>query len=96
MYGLVEFSVVPIGSSSTSVSRFVKIAHNIIKRSEFKFELSSMGTILEGDIEKILTLILNINNEIESLGVKRILTNIKVDYRVDKVSTIAGKLESIK
>ena len=94
MYGLVEFTVVPIGTGSTSVSKFVKKAHEIIKEKGFKYEISSMGTIIEGEIEDILNMILEINKEIENMNAKRILTSIKIDYRIDKKSTIAGKKKS--
>ncbi len=95
MYGLVEFTVVPIGTGDTSVSRYVKKAHKIIKNKGFKYEISSMGTVVEGEIDDILNMILEINKELEKINAKRIITSIKIDYRIDKKSTIDGKIKSV-
>jgi len=95
MYGLVEFSVVPIGTGTTSVSKYVKKAIDIVKKSNFKYEISSMGTIIEGEIPKILDLILEINELlVDDTG--RVITSIKIDYRKDKLSTIYNKKKAIE
>jgi uncharacterized protein (TIGR00106 family) len=95
MYGLVEFTVVPIGTGEASVSNYVKKAHEILRKNNLKFEINSMGTVVEGEIPEILNVILEINNLFEELGLSRILTSIKIDYRIDKKSTITGKIKSV-
>ncbi len=95
MIGLVEFSVVPIGTAKTSVSEYVKIAYSILKSSSFKFEFHSMGTVVEGDIKEILDMIMEINKIFEKRGIKRVITSVKIDYRIDKISTIQNKIESV-
>ena len=95
MFGLVEFSVVPIGTGDASVSEYVKTAYDILKSSGLNFELNSMGTIVEGDIKKILDIIIKINQKLEDKKLKRIITSIKIDYRIDKKSTLKGKINSV-
>ncbi len=97
MYGVVEFSVIPVGTGSPSVSEYVKFAHNILKSKNFKIKPNSMGTVIEGEIEDIFNAILEINKHLsEEIGIKRVVTTIKVDYRVDKQVTIESKLKSIE
>ena len=95
MYGVVEFSVVPIGTGNTSVSNYVRIAYDILKSKNFKFEFHSMGTNVEGEIEEILKTIIEINLKFKELGVKRVVTSIKIDYRMDKLSKIEDKKQSV-
>ena len=95
MFGLVEFSVVPVGTGETSVSKYIKTAYDILKSSGVNFELNAMGTVVEGDIEKILDIIVKINQKLEEKKIKRIVTSIKIDYRIDKISTRTNKIKSV-
>ncbi len=96
MKGLVEFTIIPIGTNSTSVSKYVKFIHNFLKDKQINFEPNSMGTVLEGNIENILQVIVEINKKLAEKGLKRIATSIKIDYRIDKESTIKSKMNSIR
>jgi uncharacterized protein (TIGR00106 family) len=95
MKGLVEFSIVPIGTKETSVGKYVKSAYELIKESGLNFEFHSMGTVIEGDIEKILDIIIKINEKLKDEGVLRIVTSVKIDYRIDKISKISDKIKSV-
>ena len=90
-----EISVVPIGVGS-SVSNYVAKCIEIIKRSGLSYEVTAMGTIIEGDIEQLLELALLVHKVPFEMGAKRVLTNIKIDERIDKKATIDSKIASIK
>jgi uncharacterized protein (TIGR00106 family) len=96
MHGIVEFTIIPIGTGSTSVSKYVKYVHEILETRDFIVEPNSMGTVVEGEIKDILDVILEINKKLSGKELKRIVTTIKIDYRTDKKTTIKSKLESIK
>lgn len=92
---IMEISVVPIGVGS-SVSNYVAKCIEIIKRSGLSYEVTAMGTIIEGDIEQLLELALLVHRVPFEMGAKRVLTNIKIDERIDKKATIDSKIASIK
>jgi uncharacterized protein (TIGR00106 family) len=92
---IMEISVVPIGVGS-SVSNYVAKCIEVIKRSGLSYEVTAMGTIVEGEVEKLVELALLMHRIPFELGAKRVLTNIKIDDRIDKKSTIESKVESVK
>jgi len=55
-----------------------------------------MGTIIEGDWEDISALIDESHKLIFQMGIERIITNIKIDYRIDKKSSMEDKINSVK
>ena len=94
---LVDISVEPIGTSSTSLSKYVKIAFEVLKEKGLKFyPAPSMTTIELDDITTLDSLIKEINDRLEKEGVKRIVTIVKIDDRRDKENSIDHKLDVIK
>jgi uncharacterized protein (TIGR00106 family) len=91
---IVDVSVVPVGTNTTSVSAFVKEAVGVIKKSGLKYQVSSMGTALEGDLDTIFKTIREIHEVFFSKGAKRLLTTIKIDDRRDKKQTMEDKIKA--
>ncbi|NYT03522.1 MAG: MTH1187 family thiamine-binding protein [Candidatus Methanofastidiosa archaeon] len=92
---IVEISFVPIGVG-TSLSRYIAKVISNIEKSGLKYQLTPMGTIVEGEWVEISNLIDNSHNLIFEMGIERIITNIKIDYRLDKKSSMQDKIESVK
>lgn len=94
---MIEFSVVPIGTKSASVSQYVAQAIDILKKYEgqIKYELTPMGTIIEGDLDLGMEIVMKVHKALFSDEVKRVVTNIKIDDRRDKDLTLAGKVKSV-
>jgi uncharacterized protein YqgV (UPF0045/DUF77 family) len=63
----------------------------MLKNENFEIEAHAMGTNIEGNIEEILKIILDINKKFKESNIKRVLTTIKIDYRIDKESKIKNK-----
>ena len=94
---MVEVSVVPLGTGTPSVSEYVAGALKVLKDEPgIKYELTAMGTIIEGDLQQILTLAGRMHRSAFDAGAKRVLTTIKIDEREDKPLTIKGKVESVE
>lgn len=95
---IVEVSVVPIGTASPSVSRYVAETEKVLREAEgINFELTAMGTIIEGDLDQVLSLVRQMHRVV--LGtpeVMRVVTTVKIDERLDKKSSIHGKVASVK
>lgn len=91
---IMEISVVPLGEGP-SVSTYVAKCVEIVQRSGLKYEVTAMGTIIEGDVEELFKIAKEMHKLPLSLGSKRVLTQIKIDERLDKTSSIEQKINSV-
>ena len=94
---IVEISVIPLGTKKPSVSKYVADALRILeKEKNIKYELTSMGTIIEGDLKKVLDLAVKMHGAVFDKEVLRVITIIKIDDRRDKPLSIEGKVKSVQ
>ncbi len=97
---VVEVSVVPLGTGDTSLSGYVADAVRIVRESGLEYELTAMGTIIYGELEAVLDVVRSMHESCFQKGVRRVLTQVKIDDRRDKsvapgskVAAVLGKLE---
>ena len=94
---LVEVSIVPLGTETPSVSKYVAQAVRVLQGEEgIKYELTAMGTIIEGDLDQLLVLVRRMHEAVFAAGAMRVVTMIKIDDRRDKASNASSKIESLK
>lgn len=93
---ILEVSVAPLGTGDTSLSPFVACAVKVLREEKAKYELTAMGTIVEGEIEDLLRLVAKMHEAVFAGGARRVLTTVKIDDRRDKPGTVAGKVEAVK
>ncbi len=94
---IVEISVIPIGTKTPSLSRYVAGAVSVLKNEkDIKYELTAMGTIIEGDLERLLPLVGRMHSSAFEAGVMRVVTAVKIDERRDKASGIQSKVVSVR
>jgi len=94
---IAEVSIVPLGTGSPSVSQYVAEAISVLQEEKnVKYELTSMGTIIEGDLDGIFRVIRRMHETPFDKGVMRVVTSIKIDDRRDKPLTMQGKVKSVK
>lgn len=80
-----EVSVEPIGTGSPSMLEFVTACVEILeKQRDLKYDVTAMGTIIEGDRKRILTIVDQMHEKCLSMGAMRVLTEFRMDERVDK------------
>jgi len=87
---IAEVSVVPIGTAGTSVSSFVAGALQVLEESGLTYQLTPMGTIIEGDIGEILDVIRKMHETPFAKHAQRVYTTVKIDDRRDKVAIQMG------
>jgi uncharacterized protein (TIGR00106 family) len=93
---IAEVSVVPLGTESPSVSIYVARAVKILQQEEdVKYEITPMGTIIEGDLDKILAVVRKMHEGTFGEGVARVLTTVKIDDRRDRVQGMKEKLNKL-
>jgi uncharacterized protein (TIGR00106 family) len=93
---IVEISVIPLGTKTPSVSKYVAEALKVLEKEDIKYELTSMGTIVEGDLDKILDLVKKMHETIFDKEVQRVVTIIKINDRRDKPLSMEGKVKSVR
>jgi len=93
-----EISIYPMATRTTSASFYIAKAIESIQNTEnLRFEINSMGTILESNsIEIINSAAKKMMETVHNLGIARVEVIIKIDSRKDKDLKMEEKLESIK
>jgi len=95
---IMEISIVPLGTETVSVSRYVADAVKMLKEQKgIKYELTSMGTIIEADsVGKLLDIAGKMHRAVLRDKIKRVVTTIKIDDRRDRKLTAKGKIKSVQ
>jgi len=93
---IAEISVVPLGTNSPSVSKYVAQAVKALQQEkDLKYETTAMGTIVEADLDKILRVVKKMHEGTFGEGVARVLTTVKIDDRRDKSQSMKDKVASL-
>lgn len=91
-----EVSVVPLGTGNTSLSHFVAGCMEVLEcRKDISYQLTPMGTVVEGTLDRVLEIVRLLHEVPFSKGASRVITTLKIDDRRDKISTMAGKMDSV-
>ncbi|MCS7098245.1 MAG: MTH1187 family thiamine-binding protein [Candidatus Methanomethyliaceae archaeon] len=94
---IVEFTVIPLGTGSTSLSDYVAEVCKEVRNSGVRFTVTPMGTIIEGeDLGNLFEVIRKAHEAAIRSGVKRVVTVIKIDDRRDKERKMEDKVEALK
>jgi uncharacterized protein (TIGR00106 family) len=93
---ILEISVVPIGTKDTSLSFYVADCLRILKREKVRYELTAMGTNIEGDLNDLMKIALKMHEAPFKKGALRVLTTLKIDDRRDKKGTLSGKKRAVQ
>jgi len=93
-----EISIYPIATRTTSASFYIAKAIESIQNTEnLRYEINSMGTVLESDsIDIIYKASKTMMETVHNLGIDRVEVIIKVDSRRDKQVKMEEKIDSIK
>lgn len=95
---IAEFSIIPMGTKSTSVSNYVKAAlDELEKDKKIRVKPGAMGTIIEAEnLHDLFNAVEKAHEAVFRLGVKRVVTEIKIDDRRDKKASIEKKINALK
>ncbi len=91
---LASFSVVPMGAGE-GVKEIVAEALSIVDGSGLPYQLGPMQTVVEGEPEQVLELILRCHRRVLDLA-PRVLTNITLDDRKGATGRLRGKVEDVE
>lgn len=94
-----EISIVPIGTSDTSMSKEIAAAYDAIRNitNLIKVTLTPMSTQVESDkLDDIFQAIRAAHNSAKSVGAKRVISTIRIDERLDKPNILDDKVQSVE
>lgn len=90
-----ELSITVLGESS-SISRFVQVAVEELRKSGLKTLPGPNGTSIEAvNIDEILGAVRAAHMAVVDTGAKRVVTTLKIDDRRDKPASMETKLRAI-
>ncbi len=93
---IAEVSIVPIGTADAGLSQYIADSIQVLEgKKDLAYRLTPMGTIIEGPLAKVMDAIQEMHEVPFSKGVLRVVTNIKIDDRRDKVSSMLAKVQSV-
>jgi len=93
---IAEISVVPIGTCTPSVSRYVAKAIGVLgQEKNIKYKLAGMGTILEGELTAVLEAVRKMHDSVFGDQIQRVVTTIRIDDRRDRESSVEHKIQSV-
>jgi len=93
---VVEISVAPLGTGTPGVSGYVAACVAIVAASGLEYQLTPMGTVIEGDLDVILPVLRKMHEVPFDKGAERVSTLIKIDDRRDRGSHgLQGKVDSV-
>ena len=93
-----ELGVLPIGTSSTSLSKYIAKGVDALKGVKgIKYEVTPMGTLIESDdIDRVFEASKVVMDALFKMGVQRVEAILKIDERHDKKDSLKDKLDSIR
>lgn len=94
---VVEISVAPLGTGQPGVSSYVAGALRVLQQSGLNYQLNPMGTVIEGDLDEIFSVLREMHESPFMQGAERVSTLIKIDDRRDAgIHTMEGKVCVVK
>lgn len=92
---LIEFSTFPIGGDGESLSPVVAEVIKLIDESGLSYQLTAMGTLVEGDWDEVMALVKKCHDKIGE-NFKRVYTKISIDDRKGAAGRLKGKVASVE
>jgi uncharacterized protein (TIGR00106 family) len=91
---IIDLCVVPMGVG-VSISKYVAVCQEILKKAGLKTQLHAYGTNIEGEWEAVFSAVKECHEQIHRMGAPRITTTIKVGTRIDRPQGIEDKVNSV-
>jgi len=91
---IAEFSIVPVGKGEELSELVAKIV-DIIDKSGMPYQLTAMGTLVEGEWDDVFALIKECHSKMRQAA-PRVLTRISIDDRDKARNRLTGKVDAVE
>jgi len=92
---LLEISVIPVGTQSTSISDYVSEACKVAVDRGLSYQVTPTSTVIEGSLDQILDAAKEMHQIPFRVGADRVVTNITIDDRHDKDMDIQDQVRTV-
>ena len=92
---LMHLTIMPLGTNSPSVGEYVVDIQKVLEKTGLPYELTDMGTVIEGNTKDLLELAAQLAEMPFSKGINRVVTQISLDDRRDKKVSMGAKKASV-
>jgi uncharacterized protein (TIGR00106 family) len=90
MKATAELQVIPLGQW-VSVRKEIRRVVELLQGHDFLIETHASGTNIEGELSDILAAVKQIHEVLHAEGSVRLVSLLKLETRIDKTPTLAGK-----
>jgi len=90
MKATAELQVIPLGQW-VSVRKEIRRVVDLLQSHDFLIETHASGTNIEGKLDDILAAVKQIHEVLHAEGSVRLISLLKLETRIDKTPTLAGK-----
>lgn len=91
---LLEFAMAPTGQGESMSAQVARIL-DVIDKSGLPYQLTPMGTILEGEWDQVMAVVTACFKTLQA-DCPRISMNCKMDYRASGASRLRSKIEKVE
>ena len=91
---MAEFTVVPLDKGE-SVSEYVAKVLELVDASGLDYQFTPMATIVEGDLDKVVGLVLECHKKMRDIS-SRVITTLKIDDREGVTDGLSKKVKSVE
>ena len=95
MKAIADISIIPLGVG-LSLSGYVAACEQIFHEAGLEPRLHANGTNVEGEWDAVMSALKTCHEELHSMGVPRIATNVRLGTRTDREPSMDAKLASVE
>ena len=95
MHVMIDLCVVPIGVG-VSVSTYIAECEVIINQNNLESRLHPYGTVIEGEWDKVFSVVKLCHERMHEMGAPRVFTSLKVGTRTDREQSMQDKINSVE
>ncbi len=91
---IIMFSIIPVDKGE-SLSASVAEAVDLVDRSGLPYQVTAMGTLVEGEWDELMALVKSCHLAIRK-GSRRVYTRVNIDDREGAANQLSGKVASVE
>ena len=93
-----EIFITPLGTGESTIREYIRALVPIVEASGLKYELTAMGTQVEGTVDELLALTRALHDATFDVhtGTDRVVTHLRLDERKGEPLTLLGKVQGAR
>ncbi len=92
---IAQLSIAPVGVG-VHLSLYVKKVIEVLKEENVTYKINAMATVIETEsLDQLFRVVQKAHNAVLSSGVQRVITELKIDHRVDSDAHMQSKIDAV-